>query len=70
MEQRGLVEGEKHAAFYDAWITHAAQAKVQPSMVASLPIHSSDSYVAALHANDQTLVRLAEKLEKEGVDDS
>jgi hypothetical protein len=69
MDARGLVDGEKHAAFYDAWLSQAAKATVHPSMAADLPVLSSDSYVAELHANEQTLVKLAEKLEKDGADD-
>ena len=61
MQQRGLVEGQHHATFYDSWITNAARSTVTPDLASQTPRHTADDMVRDLLAAGGKLAALAEE---------
>ena len=67
MDRCGLVDGQQHAAFHDAWMRHAASATVNAADAKKLPAHDADALVAELHACRSELTALA--VDRDGDDE-
>ena len=67
MDRCGLVDGQQHAAFHDAWMQHAASATVNAADAKKLPAHDADALVAELRACRSELTALA--ADKDGDDE-
>jgi hypothetical protein len=59
MQTRGLVEGQRHAAFYDSWLQLATKAVVTSTSVDFTPIHDTAGLMTQLHHAHKDLVSMA-----------
>ena len=59
MQRVGLVDGQQHAAFFDAWTRSAAAADVATVNVTACPIHCEDDLFMQIQASSKELAIMA-----------
>ena len=67
MRESGTAPGQQHTACYDAWVRHAAMARIDPADASRLPTLSADGYMHRMRqaADNHELSVLADMLDKE-----
>ncbi len=65
MRAHGLVDGQQHAAYADAWLRQAYKAKVTAEHAKAIPTHSEHAFMQQVHAGvrNGSLVAAAAQLE-------